>query len=1035
MNPISNNRWPLLALALATCSTLFLVSKVEADFTPPPITVPEGFELEIAAAPPLVKHPMMACLDERGRMFIAETRGLNLAKEELLKQRGRFIRMLEDTDNDGKFDKGTIFVDGLVMPEGALWHRGALYVLSSPYLWRFEDTDDDGVADRREKLVGYMEFNGKANQHGAYIGPNGRIYFSGGHFGYDLKGTDGKSAGKGKAAGVFSCRDDGSDVEIFGNGGVNPVEVAFTPGGEMLSTCAIFSSIGGRRDALIHWVRGGVAGPRDYHPPVLKTTGVRLSSASLWGQTAPSGLVRYRSNAFGAAYKDTFFAAHFNTKTVTNTRLERHGSTLKGIDRDFLTSTSIDFHPTDVMEDADGSLLVMDTGGWFHISCPTSRVAKPEILGAIYRVKKTGVPRPEDPSGTSLAWDDATSAQLASRLDDPRPVVRDRAREVLVSRGETAVPALQEALTSDSTQRRRNGVWALSRITGENAMQLVRAALSDTDATVRQAAVRSVGVLKDRDSVETLIQLTSASPPFAIARASATALGQIGDVRAVPALLKATAVESLDSHHQHALIYALIEIGDYEATLEGLASGDLRTQRAALIAVDRINAERLGFERIAPYLDSADAELKRTALEILTSRKELGHEIAGFLEKWLGNDRPDQAQNTMVRTAIATFSEDPEVQNAIRNVLASAKTTPARISLVLEAIGLLTNLPEPWAAPLGELLRVGGRDIQRKILLAASSARTNHLNDPLLALALASDTPADLRVLAWRCLALGGGIVPADGFNLLKAELSNRALAPLDRLVTAEAIASANLTVTQLAQVAEAVEQIGPLELPVLIDAFDELKEGSGDLGRKLVAALEKSPGLTNITTSQLTAILENFPPEVRELGQSLLKKLDVKEPEMESRIVEMLGKLSAGDVRHGKAVFYGNKAICSACHRVGNEGGEIGPDLSQIGHVRTRKDFLEAILYPSASIVNDYQSYVVNTKTGDSHMGVLERVTATAVTLRNATRQETVVPRSAISKLTPVPISIMPQGLESILSIEELSDLLAYIESLKPRK
>jgi putative membrane-bound dehydrogenase-like protein len=977
---------------------------------------------------------MMACLDERGRMFIAETRGLNLAKEELLKQRGRFIRMLEDTDNDGKFDKSTIFVDGLVMPEGALWHQGALYVLSSPYLWKFEDTDDDGVADRQEKLVGYMEFNGKANQHGAYVGPNGRIYFSGGHFGYDLKGTDGKSAGKGMAAGVFSCRNDGTDVESFGNGGVNPVEVVFTPEGEMLSTCAIFSSIGGRRDALIHWVRGGVAGPRDYHPPVLKTSGVRLSSASLWGQTAPSGLVRYRSNAFGAAYKDTFFAAHFNTKTVTNTRLERNGSTVKGIDHDFLTSTSIDFHPTDVMEDADGSLLVVDTGGWFHISCPTSRVAKPEILGAIYRVRKTGAPRPEDPRGTSLPWDDASSGQLASRLDDPRPAVRDRAREVLVSRGENAVPALQEAVTSDSAQRRRNGVWALSRIQGEMAMQLARAALSDADATVRQAAVRSVGVLKDRESVDTLIGVLGTASA-ALKRASATALGQIGDARAVPALLKATAAEDFDGHHRHALIYALIEIGDVDATLAGLSSADLRTQHAALIAVDRINAERLGFESIAPYLDSADAELKRTALEILTSRKELGHEIAGFLENWLGNARPDRAQNAMVRTAIATFSEDPEVQNTIRNVLISTQKTPARKSLVLEAIGLLTNLPEPRAAPLGELLKGGDRDLQRKILVAVSTARTESLNDPLRALASAGDTPMDLRIPAWRCLALGGGRMPADGFNLLQAELSNPALAPLDRLVTAEAIASANMTVTQLRRVAAAVEQIGPLELPVLIGAFAKLKEGSGYLGRQLVAALEKSPGLTNIPTSQLTAILENFPPEVRELGQSLLKKLDVKEPEMESRIVEMLGKLSTGDARRGKAVFYGSKAICSACHRVGNEGGEIGPDLSQIGQVRTRKDFLEAILYPSASIVNDYQSYVVKTKAGDSHMGVLERVTATAVTLRNAARQETVVPRSAVSELTPIPISIMPQGLENILSIDELSDLLAYIESLKPRK
>ena len=261
-------------------------------FHPPPLKVPNGFTVELAAAPPLVKYPMMACFDERGRLFIAESQGKNLAKKELLEQRGRFIRMLEDTNGDGKFDKSTIFADKLVMPEGALWHRGSLFVLSSPYLWRFEDTNDDGVADVREKLVGYMDFNGKANQHGAYLGPNGRLYFSGGIFGYDLTSKDGKQVAKGSAAGVFSCREDGTDVQVFGNGGINPVEVAFTPEGELLTTCPIFDSIGGRHDALIHWVRGATVGPKDYQPPVLKQT-MRVMGP-IWSMDQTPGITPYR---------------------------------------------------------------------------------------------------------------------------------------------------------------------------------------------------------------------------------------------------------------------------------------------------------------------------------------------------------------------------------------------------------------------------------------------------------------------------------------------------------------------------------------------------------------------------------------------------------------------------------------------------------------------------------------------------------------------------------------------------------------------
>ena len=166
------------------------------------MSVPDGFEVTIAAAPPLVGYPMMACLDDLGRLYIAESDGRNLtSKAEIEKELPRFVRRLVDVDGDGVYDKSTIFADKMTMPEGGLWHNGALYIISPPYLWRLEDTNDDGVADKREKVIGYMEFDGRANQHGPYLGPNGRFYFSGGHFGYQFKGTDGSETGSSRAAG------------------------------------------------------------------------------------------------------------------------------------------------------------------------------------------------------------------------------------------------------------------------------------------------------------------------------------------------------------------------------------------------------------------------------------------------------------------------------------------------------------------------------------------------------------------------------------------------------------------------------------------------------------------------------------------------------------------------------------------------------------------------------------------------------------------------------------------------------------------
>src|SRR5690606_34920483 len=109
---------------------------------------------------------------------------------------------------------------------------------------------------------------------------------------------------------------------------------------------------------------------------------------------------------------------------VTRHELVPDGSTFKSIDHDLVVSNHLDFHPTDVIEDADGSLLIVDTGGWYKLCCPTSQLHKPDVLGAIFRLRRTDAVRPADPWGKSLKWDQLSLAQLVDLLDDSRPRVR-----------------------------------------------------------------------------------------------------------------------------------------------------------------------------------------------------------------------------------------------------------------------------------------------------------------------------------------------------------------------------------------------------------------------------------------------------------------------------------------------------------------------------------------------------------------------------------------------------------------------------------
>ncbi len=214
------------------------------------------------------------------------------------------------------------------------------------------------------------------------------------------------------------------------------------------------------------------------------------------GPAAPCGLIRYASRGFGGEFQDNLFACLFNLHKVTRHVLEPQGATFRTRDSDFLVSDNPDFHPTDVLEDADGSLLVIDTGGWYKLCCPTSQLAKPDVRGAIYRVRRTGAPKVNDPRGLKFAWAKLKPAELAGLLGDDRPAVRDRAIQQLAKQGPEAVPALAQVLEqaaspirpSDAGSRRkeaavadsrRNAVWALTRIEGAAARQAVRAALMD----------------------------------------------------------------------------------------------------------------------------------------------------------------------------------------------------------------------------------------------------------------------------------------------------------------------------------------------------------------------------------------------------------------------------------------------------------------------------------------------------------------------------------------------------------------------------
>jgi putative membrane-bound dehydrogenase-like protein len=422
----------------------------------PKAILPDGMELQLVAAAPLVTHPIMGCLDNRGRLFVGDATGVNWNKAQLEKNPPNRVLMLEDTDKDGVFDKSTIFADKMTFPQGACWLDGSLYVASPPSIWKLTDTDNDGVADKREEIVTGFEYTGNAADiHGPFLHPNGRLYWCHGRKGHVVKQKDGTVVHEGLASGIWSCKPDGSDVQWHSLAcGDNPVEVDFTPDGDIIGVQNLYYSQP-RGDTIVHWLYGGVYERADQMKAIvgLPRTLEHMPVMYNFGHVAVSGSCFAKSGILFPKSPLQFMVTHFNTQRVVRMELTPDGATYKATEHEFLRlPESPDVHFTDVMEDSDGSLLVLDTGGWFRIGCPSSLMAKPDIAGAVYRVKRAddGQTRLVKSGGSGWimgkpAWQLHDEKEIVSQLESSSPHGQLCACEAL-AKLKLASPAVHQAL-------------------------------------------------------------------------------------------------------------------------------------------------------------------------------------------------------------------------------------------------------------------------------------------------------------------------------------------------------------------------------------------------------------------------------------------------------------------------------------------------------------------------------------------------------------------------------------------------------------
>ncbi len=999
------------------------------------LTVPDGFRVERVAGPPLVDRPIMADFDELGRLYVAESSGSNAPVEEQLEEKPHRIVRLEDTDGDGRFDRRVVFADRLMFPEGVLWHRESLLVSAPPVIWKLTDTDHDGVCDRREVWHDGETLTGCANDlHGPYLGPDGWIYWCKGAFAEQTYFREDGSTWSSRAAHIFRKPFESGFVEPVMTGGMdNPVEVVFSPEGERFFTTTFLQHPGGgRRDGIIHAVYGGVYGKNhgvlEGHP----RTGDLMPVMTHLGPAAACALMRYESAVLGREYQGDVFATLFNMRKVTRHRLIPAGPTYRTEDEDFLVGDHIDFHPTDVQEAPDGSLLVIDTGGWYKLCCPTSQLAKPDVYGAIYRVRRDGVGTLEDPCGKALAWQDVESTILVDRLSDPRPMVWKRAIEELARAREVPAGAWQ-SLTDPAAKLRL--LWALTRMATPESRALVRSALNDRDKTnrqaaaaIRRAALHSVSVTRDGEALSTVAELLG-DHDVAVRRVAAEALGRLGDGRHVSLLLQKLGGPFLDRIEEHSLRYALIEIGDEEALMEALEAEDSRTKSLALATLHQLKSTRLTAERVVPWTNHQAPLLRSTAWEVVAEHPEWAEALVAQLPA--ATELDSEAVN-----ALASLAEDEAIQAYLARWLEEGGSEDVALR-VIERAGLKAFLPGLWervvpllTGPSENRARVVGILRRMETLLESAVATLQALvSDPGKA--------SEIRLDALDYLAKARAVPLETALPFLNSQLApSRPLTTRQRALAV--VGLCELEIAQLARLEVSFKTAGPMVLERLVSewvrSLEKEKDPEGNLEpiRRLAVALGSNVSLASLTPATVSALLQAMPDRAAEAREHLRQATPASFAtvgEQKARLEQRLGVLPEGDVVRGQAVFNSTEAACVTCHAVGYRGGTLGPDLTRIGQIRSRRDLLEAILYPSASMVRSYETVMVTTREGRLWLGIPADEGAHGIELRVGPENAVTLERDSIAELRPSAVSLMPAGLDTLLSDQQLADLLAFLE------
>jgi putative heme-binding domain-containing protein len=576
-----------------------------------------------------------------------------------------------------------------------------------------------------------------------------------------------------------------------------------------------------------------------------------------------------------------------------------------------------------------------------------------------------------------------------------------------------------------------------TRIDSPKARKFVRDSIAEINVVdfeavrdpLRQAAIHSMGLCRDMEAVPILTKLLE-DKNLITRRMAAEALGRIGVARAVEQILMSLANNDNDRSLDHALTYALIELDNREYLKNSLDNESPRVRRACLTALDQLG-EKLDPKVVLDAMKSSDPALRETAQWIAGRHPEWAPQLIDYFADRLAEPKGDD-----LVPQLAKFASTPRIQQLLAGVVANAEVSDQSRTTAMKAMAAagLKTPPDSWYTALESPLDFV--ETKQTKLLALTTLRSlpapkNPPKTLIKKLQEVSRESTDRELIIGSLAAIPGGPpkLEAGEFNVLMSCVE-RDVIPELRGLAADVLSRSKLEAAQLKAIIENLSTVGPLEFDRVLAAFAQSKDD--EIGKKLIAALSTPEVRPALRVDMVKERIKNFSPVVHKEAEKLYAELNKDYEQQRAKLDEAVRTLKPGDIIRGQAIFNSTKTSCIACHTVGYVGGKQGPDLTKIGNIRTERDLLESILFPSASFVRSYETVIVSTKDQKTFSGIPKKDSPDEMILVIAADKEVRIPREEIEEVRPGKVSIMPDGLDKQLTPQELADLIAFLKSRK---